>query len=117
MSEILCIGCGAPRQADTAHATPGVTPYLPCAICGAIGIRREGDPDTAGSRRKKPARDLYERSRYRGGKLVQRAAYDHFASQLSKPPRAIRDPGAKDSADPQAQRATPSKSASKGGIR
>ena len=65
---VVCRGCGAPREVE-AVVRPGETKYKRCAVCGGIGIRVEGDlyQPVQG---KKPVREPYHQSRYRGGKLV-----------------------------------------------
>lgn len=67
--DFVCIDCGEPRRTFR-EVSAGTYQYDPCESCGAIGIERQGDlaPIT---RKKKANRDIYERSRYRGGKLVQ----------------------------------------------
>lgn len=66
--EIVCLKCGGPREIEK-QPEPGVTIYRRCGACGEIGIRRVND-SYRHFNVKKPVREPYERSRYRGGKLM-----------------------------------------------
>lgn len=66
---MICLGCAAPREIDHETTTPGVIRYTACPACGpGVGITRPDD-NYRGGHTKKSKRDLYERSRYRGGRL------------------------------------------------
>jgi DNA-directed RNA polymerase subunit RPC12/RpoP len=62
-----CVGCGGPVEIERLIA-PGVTQYRCVARCGAVGIERVDD-DYQKPQIKKPYREPYHQSRYRGGKL------------------------------------------------
>jgi hypothetical protein len=65
---MICLECGEPREVESDSF--GVIVYRPCPNCKAIGICPDWSKDgQAVIRKKKGKRDLYERSRYRGGKL------------------------------------------------
>lgn len=71
-ARIGCYACGAPRAIDLGRSIPGEYRYLPCAACGEVRIIAASAHD--GTRPKKAAREMYERSRYRGARLPSRAS-------------------------------------------
>lgn len=69
MSEYRCVTCDAPMVVDH-QIDEGVWCYRCSAGCGATGMRRETEPEPF-ARKKKPTVLPYDRSPYRGGKLVK----------------------------------------------
>ena len=66
---VVCAGCGSPRELDASRCSPGVLAYKTCAACHCVGVVRAGDRYRS-PQLKRPTRDAYERSRYRGGQLA-----------------------------------------------
>ncbi len=64
---MICLGCGQEREIDPSKCLPGRIQYKLCP-CGEIGITRKDDKFQE-IHKKKSFRELYERSRTRGGKL------------------------------------------------
>lgn len=66
--EYVCIRCGKPKTEEDIEARrPGITQYKPCSACGAVGMLRSNDTYQE-LHKKKTFRELYERSRTRGGR-------------------------------------------------
>lgn len=70
---MVCDGCGGPREIDREKCKPGEIHYKwPCPNCGLRGIRDSADRYQE-LHRKKSNTGSYEKSSYRGGKLVAKA--------------------------------------------